>query len=218
MSLKVILFSLGVVVLAGAGYGAYRYLGSSSSNVENPGPKITGKQATTKNVTITRADISPGPTNFSSDAEVVIAGYTAPVAVIVNSTVKMEKVALEELKIINLEASGDCTVIDKDASVSTFIPGTGQMGYINFTLSCRTGVTYTVDSVLSTGSEWSGMKLLSYAGVTPPSLSRSLSFDVAIKFEDGTMTKKTFTGTVSGQKLYNGDFGAGTLSGEKETF
>lgn len=62
------------------------------------------------------------------------------------------------------------------------------------------------------------MKLLSYAGITPASLSRSLSFDVAVKFDDGTMSKKTFTGTVSGQKLYNGDFGAGTLTGEKETF
>ncbi|MEI7792480.1 MAG: hypothetical protein WCI57_03295 [Candidatus Berkelbacteria bacterium] len=218
MSLKVILLSLGVVVLAGAGYGAYRYFGSSSDKVENSAPKITGKQATTKNVTVTRADISPGATNFSSDQAVVIAGYTAPVAVIANSTVQMEKVALEELKINNLDASGDCTVTDKDASVSTFIPGMGQMGYINFTLSCRTGVTYTVDSVLSTGSEWSGMKLLSYAGITPASLSRSLSFDVAIKFQDGTMTKKTFSGTISGQKLFNGDFGAGTLSGLKETF
>jgi hypothetical protein len=218
MSLKVILLSLGVVVFAGAGYGTYRYFGSSSDSIANSEPKITGKQATAKNLTITRADIQPGATNFSNDAEVVIAGYTAPVAVIVNSTVKLEKVALEELKINNLEATGDCTVTDKDASTSTFIPGMGQMGYINFTLSCRTGVTYTVDSVLSTGSEWSGMKLLSYGGITPLSLSRSLSFDVAVKFDDGTMSKKTFTGTISGQKLYNGDFGAGTLSGEKETF
>lgn len=213
-----ILLSLGVVVLAGAGYGAYRYFGSSSDKIENSEAKITGKQATAKNVTVTRSDMSPGATNFSNDADVVIAGYTTPVAVIVDSTVKMEKIALEDLKINNLNATGDCTVTDRDASVSTFISGMEQMGYINFTLSCRTGVTYTVDSVLSTGSEWSGMKLLSYAGITPASLSRSLSFDVAIKFEDGTITKKTFTGTISGQKLYNGDFGAGTLSGLKETF
>jgi hypothetical protein len=218
MSLKVILLSLGVVVLAGAGYGAYRYFGSNNNIIANSEPKITGKQASAKNVTITRADIQPSPTNFSSDSAVVIAGYTAPVAVIVDSTVKMEKVALEELKINNLDASGDCTVTDKDASVSTFIPNMGQMGYVNFNLSCRTGVTYTVDSILGTGSEWSGMKLLSYAGITPASLARSLSFDVAIKFDDGTMTKKTFTGAISGQALFNGDFGAGTLSGLNETF
>ena len=216
MSLKIILLSLGTVVLTGAGYGVYHYMATKDSNSVTE-EKITGVQATAKNITVSEARIDASPINFGTE-EVVDAGYTATAYVKLNSTTKLSKVALEELKVNNLNALGDCTTSEKDASIDTFIPGMGHRGYISFKLTCRTGVSYSVDNVLATSGEWSGSKLLSYGGLTPSSLSRSLTFDVAVKYDDGTMTKKSFNGTISGQTLYNGDFGAGSLSGDGESF
>lgn len=213
---KVILLSLGVVVLGGAGYSAYHYIATkdSDSTVE---AKITGVQATAKNITVTEARIDAGAVNYGTE-ENIVAGYTATAYVKLNSTTKLSKVALEELKVNNLSALGDCTTSEKDASIDTFIPSIGQRGYISFKLSCRTGVSYSVDSVLATSGEWSGMKLLSYAGLTPGALQRSLTFDVAAKYDDGTIARKSFNGTISGQTLFNGDFGAGSLSGQGDSF
>lgn len=220
MSLKMIVLSCagGVVILGGAGFGIYKYVSSKSNDTAKVvEAKITGPQSSGQNVEVSRATLDASPTNFGTE-EIVNAGYTATTYVNLYSEKKMAKVALEELKVDNLEALGDCTTIEKDTSVSTYYSGVQQAGYINFKLSCRTGVSYSVRSVLDTGGEWSGMKLLSYGGLTPPSLARSLTFDVAVKFDDGTMTKKSFNGTISGQKLFNGDFGAGSLSGEKDKF
>lgn len=220
--MKIIILSvLSVAVLGGAGYGIYRAVQNNNkedevvSITEEP---IAGPQAEGQNVTVFRASIQAGAVNFSSTQEEIIAGYSAPTYINLRSAKKMEKVAMENLKIDNLNAVGDCTVTEKDASVAAYAPGAPQLGYVSFKLSCRTGVTYTLNSVLNTGSSWEGSKLLSYGGLTPAMLTRSLSFDVAIKFDDGTMTKKTFSGAIDGAKLSNGDFGSGTISGEGELF
>ena len=224
MSLKMIVLSCatGVVVLGGAGFGIYKYIsakdgGKNSGTASVSDEKITGKQADGKNVEVNSAHIDASPINFGTE-EMVDAGYTSTTSLNLYSDKKMSKVAFEELEVANLEALGDCTTSEKDASVSTYIPGAQQAGYIRFKLTCRTGVSYSVRGVLDTTGEWSGLKLLSYGGLTPSALARSLVFDVAVKFDDGTITKKSFSATISGQKLWNGDFGAGTISGEKEKF
>lgn len=222
MSVKIIILSvLSAAVVGGAGYGIYSAIQKSNvvdEVISVSDEPITGAQAEGQNVTIFRASVQSSPVNFSNTQEEVIAGYTAPTYINLRSAKKMEKVAMEKLKIDNLDAVGDCTVTEKEASVGVYSPGAQQLGYISFKLSCRTGITYTLDSVLSTGGSWEGSKLLSYGGITPSGLTRSLSFDIAVKFEDGTMTKKTLSGRIDGTKLSNGDFGSGTISGEGELF
>lgn len=220
MSLKMIVLCCagGAVILGGVGYGVYKYASSGNSDAAAVSEvRITGTQATGQNITVKDAFLDASPVNWGTE-EVVNAGYTSTVNVRLDSGKKISKVALEELKVDNLQALGDCTTTEKDASTSTYIPNINQQGYISFKLSCRTGVSYSVRGVLDTTGEWSGGKLLSYGGITPSALSRSLSFDVAVKFDDGTMTKKSFSGTISGQKLWNGDFGAGSLSGQSDSF
>jgi hypothetical protein len=217
MSLRVILFyCAGVVVLGGAGWGTYSYFNTGSDDVAAE-VKIAGPQASGQNVTVYDARIDASAVNFGTE-EIVNAGYTATTYINLRSSKKMAKVALEDLKIDNLSAIGDCSTSDKDASVDTYIPNMDHFGYISFKETCRTGVSYSVDSVLATSGEWSGSKLLSYAGLTPEALTRSLTFDVAVKFEDGTMTKKSFSGKINGSVLFKGDFGAGSLSGSKDKF
>lgn len=222
---NIIILVSAVVVIGGVGYGVYNASTSKTNDTTSnttsnnkTTEKITGKQAEGKNVEVYLALIQPSPTNLSNDANIINAGYSAPVQITLHSGKKMAIVALEELHINNLNAVGDCTTSDKDESVGTYSAGIQQLGHISFKLTCRTGVTYTVESILATGSSFDSSELLSYGGLTPASLTRSLSFDVAVKFDDGTMTKKSFKGNISGTKLAKGDFGAGTLTGEGEKF
>ncbi len=215
----ILLYCAGLVLLAGVGisvyYSFYHDKNTTKSVVD---VKITGPQATGQYVEVNSATAYASPTSFSSDSSIIAAGYDVPVHVNLFSTKKITQIAIEELRLNDLVAIGSCNIKDKDASFSTYAPGAIQMGYISFDLSCNTGITYTQESVLSTLGTFDGIKLLSYAGITPDNLTRSYNFDIALKFDDNTMTKKSFSGTISGSALWNGNFGAATISGEKDRF
>ena len=220
MSLKVILFSIGVVVLSGAGYVSYHFI--SRKNIETVNKvvdaKVTAPQAKEKNILVKDARVDAYAISFAGNSDTIDAGYVATAHVGLSSKKKMVKIAMEDLKIDNLDASGDCTTSEKSAVPATYIPGSDQLGDVNFKLSCHSGVTYSQKDVLSSTGKYDGAKMLSYGGLTPAALGRSLTFNVSVLFDDDTMTKESFSGTISGQKLFDGEFGAGSLSGRGDNF
>ncbi|MFZ2125317.1 MAG: hypothetical protein WA087_00955 [Candidatus Saccharimonadales bacterium] len=220
---NIVLIIASVVVVGGGGYAVYNASVAGNNKTQNntestTDEKITGTQAEGENVEVYSALLQASPANFATDDKNVVSGYRAPAQVTLHSGKKMAKVAIEELHVNNLNAVGDCNVSDKKASVGTYTSGVQQAGYASFDMTCRTGVNYTVESILETVGTYDSSKLLSYGGLTPASLTRSISFDIAVKFDDGTMTKKTFKGNISGATLSNGDFGAGSIGGDGEMF
>ena len=223
MTLKPIVLGGAVIVIIGlTGVGIYMHNQSntsasktlSASSEEN----ISGAQAAGQNVEIHSLTLQTSATNLSNDGDTVSAGYSSLFNLMLLSGKEMTKIAIEDMKVDNLNATGDCQTNNKDVSVSQFVAGSEQMANATFNLVCRTGVSYSQAEVLSSTGEFDGGKMLSYGGLTPDAMTRSLTLNVAVKFADGTMTKKELTGRIDGQKLFNGSFGAGTISGEGEKF
>jgi hypothetical protein len=226
MSLKAVAIRLAAVaVLSGVGYGAYQVATTAKDKERAVGKKestssapITGPQAAGQNVLVKGLQFDVGPRNLSGDEEVIVAGYSGNVSVSLYSDKQMSQIALEDLVVNNLNALGDCTVSEKDASVDAYTQGETHLGLVIFKIICRTGISYTRESVLAKKGSYEGSQLLSHGGLTPEGVSRSLSFNVVIKFDDGTITKKSFSGKIDGAMLSNGAFGAGKLAGLGEKF
>jgi hypothetical protein len=187
---------------------------NSPSNSADNTAVTTGAPNTTATATVDGTGLLvSGSNKENGDSLSPYLIFTVPVGV--TSSAPLASLRAENFQVNNLEAGGVCTTPNAaDMTVST----SGMSPGMSFSFECTTTGAYNVNAIMNSQGKYDSTYNFKYAGLQPKDVNRTFSFDLVAVYPDGTIKRKTLTGSFDAAKLIEGVMQNGAnLSGLGET-